>query len=226
MNILVKFPTRGRPDLFFKTLDLYYNLASNKNKLFFLISLDIDDKSMCNAEVNLKLLNYDNLQFIVGNSSSKIDAVNRDMDLLEYDYDIIILASDDMIPQVVGYDDIIRDKMENLYSDTDGILFFNDGYKNDELNTLCILGKKYYQRFNYIYYPGYKSLFADNEFMDVGYLLNKQTYIEQCIIKHEHPDNGFTGMLKDQIHNLNVKYFYHDRDIYQNRKLNNFGLDI
>lgn len=226
MNILVKFPTRGRPDLFFKTLDLYYNLADDKDKLFFLISLDEDDKTMCNAEVNLKLLNYDNLQFIIGHSSSKIDAVNRDMDLLEFDYDIILLASDDMIPQLQGYDNIIRDKMLNLYPDTDGILFFNDGYKKDELNTLCILGKKYYQNFNYIYYPGYKSLFADNEFMDVGYLLKKQSYLEQCIIKHEHPDNGFTGMSKDEIHSLNIKYYHHDRELFESRKFNNFGLDV
>lgn len=226
MKILVKFPTRGRPDLFFKTLDLYYNLADDKNKLFFLVSIDKDDPSMFNADINLKLLNYDNLQFIMGESSSKIDAVNRDMDLLEFDYDIILLASDDMIPQVQGYDSIIRDKMKNLYPDTDGILFFNDGYKNNELNTLCILGKKYYQRFNYIYYSGYKSLFADNEFMDVGYLLNRQTYIDQCIIKHEHPDNGFEGMSKDQIHLLNIKYYHHDRELFEKRKSINFGLEI
>lgn len=226
MNILVKFPTRSRPDLFFKTLDLYYNLAINKDKLFFLISLDHDDKSMSNAEVTMKLMNYENLQFIVGESSSKIDAVNRDMNLLEFDYDIILLASDDMIPQIKGYDKIISDYMSQYYCDTDGILFFNDGYRKNELNTLCILGKKYYQRFNYIYYPGYKSLFADNEFMDVGYLLNRQTYIDECIIKHEHPDNGFAGMIKDDIHLLNYKFYHSDKDLFESRKLINFDLEI
>lgn len=226
MKLLIKFPTRNRPELFFKTLDLYYQMAEDKNNLFFLISLDQDDKTMSNADINIKLMEYENLQFIFGDSLSKIDAVNRDMDLLEFDYDILLLASDDMIPQIKGYDNVIREKMTEFYPDTDGILFFNDGYKKDELNTLCILGKKYYKRFDYIYYPDYKSLFADNEFMEVGYLLQKQTYIDQCIIKHEHPDNGFTGMNKDEIHFLNNKYFHHDRELFLSRKLINFDLDI
>lgn len=226
MKILIKFPTRGRPHLFLKTLNLYYKLANDKQNLFFLISLDEDDVEMSSVIINESLLNYNNLDFFYGKSNNKIHAVNRDMDLLEFDYDIILLASDDMIPQVQGYDEIIRNKMHELYPDTDGILFFDDGYKKDTLNTLCILGKKYYERFGYIYYPGYVSLFADNEFMEVGYLLNKQTYINQCIIKHEHPDNGFSGMSRDNIHLLNNKFFHIDESLFIERQNKNFYLDL
>jgi len=224
MKILVKFPTRGRASLFFKTLDLYYSMAENLNDLFFLISIDTDDHEMNNVNINEKLLTYDNLQFVYGNSKNKIDAVNRDMDLLYFDYDIILLASDDMIPQIKGYDLTIRNKMQDNFPDTDGILFFNDGYRNNELNTLCILGKKYYERFGYIYCPEYNSLFADNEFMQVGYLLNKQIYFDECIIKHEHPDNGFAGMARDNIHVLNHKYYHIDERVFLERKSKNFLL--
>lgn len=222
MKILVKFPTRGRSDLFFKTLDLYYSMALDKENLFFLVSLDEDDPGMSNASINEKLLSYDNLVFVYGKSKNKIHAVNRDLELFEDEFDIILLASDDMIPQILGYDQIIRNKMGEFYPDLDGILFFNDGYRKDELNTLCILGREYYHRFGYIYYPGYVSLFADNEFMQVGYLLNKQTYIDQCIIKHEHPDNGFVGMSRDNIHILNNKYYHIDETLFLDRQKNNF----
>lgn len=224
MKILVKFPTRGRSDLFFKTLDLYYSMALDKENLFFLVSLDEDDPDMSSFDVNEKLLSYENLMFIYGKSKNKIHAVNRDLELFEDRFDIILLASDDMIPQVQGYDEIIRDKMKELYPDTDGILFFNDGFKKNVLNTLCILGEKYYKRFGYIYYPGYVSLWADNEFMEVGYLLKKQTYIDHCIIKHEHPDHGFTAIPRDNIHVLNNKFYDVDKNLFEERKSKNFDL--
>jgi hypothetical protein len=90
---------------------------------------------------------------VVGRSCGKIGAINRDMDLAP-PFDILLLASDDMIPIVKGYDRIIRD---NMPLDTDRVLHFNDGHRTDSLNTLCILGKKYYDRFGYIYYPEYKT---------------------------------------------------------------------
>lgn len=222
MNLLIKFPTRGRPDLFFSTLDLYYDKAFFIDKITVLVSFDDDDLLMNNDYVKNKLSAYENLIYFCSNGESKIEAVNRDMDKIG-NYDIILLASDDMIPQVEGYDEIIRDNMLKYYPDLDGILFFNDGYRGNQLNTLCILGRKYYERFNYIYYPEYKSLFADNEFMDVGNLLNKQTYIDEVIIKHEHPENG-VFMIKDNIHEMNDKNFNFDKELFLSRKQSGFGL--
>ena len=152
MKLLIKFPTRGRKDKFFTTLNKYVENITEK-KTSFLVSLDSDDNSMNNPEVLDKLSKYQNLKFTLGDSKSKIDAVNRDINPND-NWDIILLASDDMIPQVKGFDKLIVDLMVKNYPDTDGILFFNDGFKKNELNTLCILGKKYYNRFGYIYYPG------------------------------------------------------------------------
>jgi hypothetical protein len=112
--------------------------------------------------------------------------------------------------------------MKENYPDTDGVLWFNDGHQGNKLNTLCILGKKYYKRFNYIYQPEYKSLWADNEFTDVANLLEKQTYFSEVIIKHEHPDIGIGD--RDDIHLNNSKNNDVDRNLYLNRKLVNFEL--
>ena len=62
----------------------------------FLITLDNDDTSMNTPEVIEKLKNFKNLDFVFGESLNKIDAVNRD--IVDGDWDIILLASDDMIP--------------------------------------------------------------------------------------------------------------------------------
>ena len=158
---------------------------------------------------------------VIGKSDSKIHAVNRDIDKIK-DWDIVLLASDDMIPQVKGYDQIIIQKMKENYPDSDGVLWFNDGYQGDKLNTLCILGKKYFDRFKYIYFPEYKSTWCDNEFMSVANLLGKQTYFDEIIIKHEHPYWGFGG--QDDIHTKNFKDLNHDMEIFNKRKQINFGL--
>ena len=220
MKILIKFPTRGRRDKFFNVLDVYYQLSENIDNIEFQITIDTDDESMNNYNVLEKLKTYKNLKYVLGFSKNKIDAVNRDITIC--DWDIILIASDDMIPKVKGYDNIIRNYMRELYPDTDGVLWFNDGNQGNRLNTLCILGKKYYERFNYIYHPDYTSLWADNEFMDVANLLNKQTYFNDIIIRHEHPDVGFGQ--RDFVHFDNIKFDYIDKGIYIKRKENNFGL--
>lgn len=221
MRILIKFPTRNRKEKFFSTLEVYYNLLDNIDNVLFVISLDSDDTSMNNTEVLKKLDNYINLKYYLGESKSKIHAVNRDVEKHE-NWDIILLASDDMIPQKKGYDTIIIDKMKNFFPDTDGVLWFNDGFQKDNLNTLCILGKKYYQRFNYIYFPEYKSCFSDNEFMEVANKLEKQKYFEEIIIKHEHPDWGYGK--RDAIHLNNTRDYQYDRNLFLERKLLNFNL--
>jgi hypothetical protein len=222
MKLLIKFPTRGRKDKFFSTLDKYHEYCKNIEDTDFLISLDEDDKEMNTNEVLGRLSNYKNTKVIVGLSKSKIDAVNRDLNNYKEHWDIVLLASDDMVPQIKGYDDIIRHNMMFNYPDTDGILFFNDGFQGNKLNTLCILGKNYYERFNYIYHPDYKSCWSDNEFMVVGNILKRQSYIDQVIIRHEHPDWGYGN--PDHVHQNNVSDWQHDYDVYNKRLINNFYL--
>ena len=56
--------------------------------------------------------------------------------------------------------------------------------------------------------------------MEVANILKKQTYFNEIIIRHEHPDWGFGN--KDQIHNLNSENEKHDRELYEYRKSKNF----
>lgn len=217
-KLLIKFPTRGRMIKFFKVLDLYYSNIEDIENTHFLISCDIEDKSMNNGMVKSKLSKYKNLIVKYSNNKSKIEAINNNLD--DINFDILLLASDDMIPQIFGFDNIIRNKMKEYYSDNDGVLWFNDGYQGNKLNTLCILGKKYYDRFNYIYHPSYKSLWCDNEFQDVSILLNKVQYFDDVIIKHEH--QVWTGEKWDEMQIYNDSFNFVDRNNYYLRKSNNF----
>ena len=217
-KLLIKFPTRGRMIKFFKVLDLYCSNIEDIKNTHFLISCDIEDKSMNNGMVKSKLSKYKNLTVKYSNNKSKIEAINNNLN--DINFDILLLASDDMIPQIFGFDNIIRNKMKEYYPDNDGVLWFNDGYQGNKLNTLCILGKKYYDRFNYIYHPSYKSLWCDNEFQDVSISLNKVQYFDDVIIKHEH--QVWTGEKWDEMQIYNDSFNFVDRNNYYLRKSNNF----
>ena len=220
MNICVKFPSRRRPEKLISTLTTYIENASNIAMMFFVITLDSDDTSVTDELIaKIKAL-HTNIRIDVGVSGNKVKAINRDLSTLP-PFDILLLASDDMIPIVKGYDEIIRGAMQRFYPGTDGVLWFSDGYQKNKLNTLCIMGRKYFHRFGYIYHPDYNNLWCDNEFTDVANRLNKQTYIDRVIIRHEHPDNG-VGVL-DEVYLKNLTGDV-DRLIYERRRRMRFGL--
>lgn len=224
VNILVKFPTRSRPEQFFKQLDNYYSMLSGKTNCQFLVSCDTDDKDMNNSKAIDKLKKYPNLHFYFGNNKTKMEAINADVEKHLY-FDILVLASDDMTPIKQGYDLVIAENMHKHFPDMDGVLHFNDGRVGETLNTICILGKKYYQRFNYIYYPEYISVACDVDFMLTSQLLGKARYIDQVIIRHDHPSvKG--GFKKDALFFRNEckEYLMHDKKVLQTRKAQNFGL--
>ena len=218
MHILIKFPSRGRPEKLRSTFLKYVQMAEDTSKISFIVSLDEDDTTRTRTQsIVLKLFHKDT-QVFAGPSCGKIAAVNRDLDPLP-NFDILLLASDDMIPEK-GYDRIIREKMMKHYPDTDGVLFFNDGYRGPNLNTLCILGRKYYERFGYIYHPSYKSLWCDNEFTEVAYKLGKQTYFPEIIIRHEHP--FWTKEDMDKVYVENQEWDSQDKQNYMNRSILGF----
>ena len=224
MKILIKFPTRQRPEKFFNALDKYISEAENISNIGFLITLDKDDITMNNEQVIAQLDYYKEkvkLVYIFGESKSKIQAVNADVNRVS-SWDILILASDDMIPIVKGYDTIIRNDMNDHFRDSDGILWYNDGGQ-DRINTLCILGKKYYERFNYIYHPDYISFYCDNEFTTVSQILNKCYRSDKVIIEHQHP--AWEKAEQDLLYLKNEQYMYIDSQTYIKRIEKNFDLD-
>lgn len=218
LKILVKFPTRGRPDKFFNVLDTYREKAKKPENIWFIVSCDSDDQAMLSCKGQLEKI--PNLICFFNDNSSKIQAINADIST--FLFDILLLAADDMIPKEAGYDSIIREKMSCYFPDLDGVLWFNDGYKYQKLNTLPIMGKRYYDRFKYIYYPQYQTMFADAEFTEVAILLGKIIYFDQVIIEHQHPDYGFCDI--DHVYRKNMRDRLSDKQLYEKRKKQRFGI--
>ena len=225
-KILFKLPSRTRPKRVFEVLDETLKNLSDKENYEFLLTLDGDDQSMNNYNVIEKLNSYKNMNYVFGSSNSKIEAVNRDMDTFNKDWDILVLLSDDMIPVKEGFDNIIREKYDEFFPDLDGVTWFSDGFQKNRINTLCILGKKYYERFNYIYHPSYKSLYCDNEFTIVANKLGKQKYFDMVIIEHRHFSIGNNRERYDALYRRNDSLMSTDHINYNKREKNNFDLNV
>ena len=220
-KILIQFPTRERPEKFITYLDRYIEYLSNKEDYQINVSCDILDLTMNTTRMRDLLRSMPNIKLIYSNNKSKIEAVNAGVTLLKWD--ILIHASDDMWPMIKGYDNIIRDLFKKHFPDGDGVLHFNDGFQGEKLNTLSIMDRKFYDRLGHIYNPVYKSLYADNEFDEISRMLNKRVYIDQVIIKHEHPGN-MNEIESDDLHKHNHTFLEGDKAIYIERKAKGYGL--
>jgi hypothetical protein len=220
MRILLKCPTRSRPARVLKTLGTYVRLAARPDLLGVAVSCDVDDPTMADtAELQKVLAPCAWSRVFYGHNTSKIQACNANMSEVDWDWDIVVLVSDDMVPQARGYDDVIRTQMTNRFPDRNGILWFNDGYQGQNLNTLCIYGRVFYDQRGHIYDPAYKSLFCDTELTDHcrGHLADRCLYIPSCIIRHEHPGTGFSQYM-DALYDRNQTYWNEDMYTYIRRK--------
>lgn len=217
-RILVKFPSRGRPEKFFRTLARWKDFATGETKPHFLITLDEDDPTMNSPVVreNFKRFHPD-CEVVYGKSGSKIAAVNRDMTGREGTFDIVVIASDDMLPIVKGYDERIASDMARFFPDFEGALHYYDGYSGDDhLCTLTIMGHRLYERFGYLYYPEYKSFFCDNEYTEQVKAWGVWKYIPDVIIDHNHPHR--VRETADETYRNNDLYWRHDEELWKVRQ--------
>lgn len=206
MNILVKLPSRERPDRL-KTSVL---AMKERQKHFCAYHFALDDDDDSNDRVWIASQGTT----ASGPRVNKVEAINRGLDCYG-PWDILVLASDDMVCQVKEWDEIIRDDMRAHFPDTDGCLWYPDGHQ-DRLCTLPVMGRKYYERFGYIYHPSYKSLWCDNEQHDVAQAAGKLWRSDQVLFKHMHPAWGTAKT--DALYRTNEALDHVDRTNYHARK--------
>ena len=231
MNILVKWPTRQRPGLFLAALALWRRLTSGRHPVRYLVSTDADDATMQAPAVREALAGWPDVTVAVGPAGrTKIQACNADLPApsagpadvaarLGFQPDVLVLASDDMLPQQAGWDDLVAAQMDTWFPALDGALHFNDGYLGqDRLITLSIQGWNLFRRFGYLYHPAYRSFFCDNEFTDVVRRLDQYHYDPRVLIRHAH-----IGRRPDPLYQRNAGDWAADQATYEQRRAAGFG---
>jgi len=233
LKIVFKYTTRSRRSNFLRGIDSIINNLSDKVNYHIFTTIDTDDDKMRPLPEIIG-----NHTYIAGVSKSKVDAINRDMDYINsnYDWDMLINMSDDVCFVKKGFDNIIREEFllhqlernfdEHLSNDeislntNDLVLHFPDGNRSDLL-TVSIIGRDYYNRDNYIYNPEYKSLFCDNEAMEVAKMRGCYKFIDKVIFNHLHP--AYNKGIFDAQYQHTESFSNEDRLTYERRKANGFN---
>ena len=220
IDLLIKYPTRARPDQFKRILTEYVNKLSGKYKVKFVISMDLNDESCNNNPMRYFLEDMKSrvdLEYHYGDSQNKIHACNRNIPA--DGWKVCVLVSDDMTPRVHGFDQTIMNDMNNHFPDLDGALNYNcGGHAYPKVMVLSVIGNPYYKRFNYIYHPEYTSLFCDEEQTVVARSLNKIVDINNKIITHDWND------IKDDLRQHTEKFYNSDKQVFESRKQRGFPL--
>ena len=141
--------------------------------------------------------------------------------MFEKNFDILILIADDMIPILKNYDELICDIFEKSENKLDSTIHFNTPRWGNLLDVWCIMGKKYYDRFGYIYHPSYKTIAADNEYTEVAEMLGKKIFSEICPFEHRND-----LQIGDDTEVRNWKFNNEDGTNFYERKQNNFDLNF
>lgn len=214
----MKVTSRERFPQLLETVSQYVSLANNPADMVWLFSFDEDDiepiTTFRQIVLLIKATGAGSVSLAVkGPRLGKIGAINRDIEKITAPWDILVNISDDQKPIVRGYDDIIRRAMP---PSLDASLWFYDGYQ-DRINTQEIVGRRYYERFNYIYHPSYKSFCCDNEATLVAKALGKQKRIRKSIIRHDHPQWN-PKLATDALYLHNKTFWKEDLENFNKRR--------
>lgn len=207
-------PSRQRPDKSWTTTRHWLESAGS-NDVELIVSLDEDDPTLSRYEE----LYYDGsgAKIIIANNISAISAINRAARYAKGN--ILIVLSDDF-----DCPDNWAIKIQKAASGLhDFVIKIDDGIQ-DWIVTMPIIDRAYYNRFGYIYFPGYKHMFCDTEFTHIADGLGRIHRRHDLFFPHNHYCIG--KGIKDEINIRADKTWNQGKNLYLNRAKEGFGLGI
>jgi len=214
MKILYKLTSRSRPLRLFRVINNIKSLSTTEDYLIW-CTLDADDNT--SLDIAHQLDKIEKVKYHYGRSKNKVDAINRDMDLIP-EWDILVNVSDDQLFLVKGFDEIIINAVKGTGGDC--FIHFPDENAKHHLATMSIMDKRYYNRDNYIYHPSYISLWCDHEAMEVAKRRGRYFYVPNLIFDHLHPVYK-KGPWDEQYYRTEA-YYQQDQKNYKLRLATNF----
>lgn len=219
MKISIIHPTRGRKQMAFETATKWVDRCDNKTNVEYLFSVDTTDLDYWGGD-DFKQLFWSR-GYLLGcwkalrnDNKSAIEAINNAAKVATGD--LIVVVSDDFdCPE--HWDTLLLNALKGR---EDFLVKTQDGIQKT-LITLPIMDRKYYERFCYVYEPGYYHMFSDQEMTAVGHMLGKVIDLP-LVFPHNHYSVG--GMKKDAINAKNDATWIQGQNYFDERLKSNFGL--
>ncbi len=210
-RFIILLYTEGPPEQLFKTLDAYYQMLSNEVPYHILVSCRANDLSMSCAETKKQAEQYPNLTLRFTDCTSKPEAYNQALEGFGKKFDFVLVADDTLIPALPQFDKAILQEMQKNFADYDGVLHFLLDKKR-AVNAAPIVGRKYYERFGYLFQPLYQTSMYDKEFTCVSRILSKEMMVKQTIFTYRDENNRGQIQKEDEV-------------LFNERRKSTFALD-
>ena len=136
---------------------------------------------------------------------------------------VILNVADDFLPPV-GWDQSLLNLEPKGWEDGEYVVKTEDGYVHD-IFVLSILTRKRYERFGYLFYPKYRSLFSDTEFGDVARRDGVVLEAYHLLFEHLHPDCGKRPRDEADLIHASKERWNSGQMLYLFRKARDFPLD-
>jgi hypothetical protein len=216
-RILVKYPTRARPELFFSTLAKYMDSAIYEHR--YVVTLDADDRTMTAPAVMDRLRSIQGVELTVTLPKGKIAAINAGIP--GEGWDILVLASDDHIPVTHGWDKVVMDDFNDTAPSGEPRMLWYKDIRNPGICFMPVMNRAAYAMTGYIYHPDYISLWCDNEQTDVMTANGVMLKVDRELWRNESPDWG-GNIKRDRLYMTNNRLFARDKATYLRRKAAGF----
>ena len=173
-------PSRGRPIPALEAMALWLGQASKLYPIEYILSLDHDDAYLYLDTIKQAIGRVD-FRVVIHQNRSLVDAVNRGAE--QAGGDVLVFVSDDF--ECPDYWDQKILEAANGRRDP-WCLFVRDGYRTDGLQCMSIMSRAYYEQDHYMYYPEYKSMYADNDYTEHAMLRGQVIHAEHLLFRHNH----------------------------------------
>jgi len=217
MKLLIKYPCRSRFNMLKKNLkQLNNNIINSETKI--LLSIDKDDNSIYDNDKLIEIKPYiNNVKVMLSNSFNKINALNRDLDSLHWDYVLFVTDYIEIIKK--GFDDWILKQLENSKNYPAEKTALKIGSKNNngiEKNYVYVVPYSFYCENKYVFNP---VLMGNFHYELLEYEIKKEyqlitdSIIENAIHKYVHPKWGYYE--KDELNMKSLSYWKNDLKVFK-----------
>jgi len=225
-RLVIKFPAKGTPDTFKGALSQYLTYLSGRHEVHFIITIDESNEGLNNDSVRQWLETRSrnaHMEWHYKPLSSTVEACNHNLSDIEGD--VLLLASEETVPVVMGYDEYIFQVFSRSFPDFSGSVKFRDGLhtKEEASGVVPVIGIPFYKKFGYIFHPEYKEYFYDYEQTLVYKSLNKLVLCDQGITRYSsqscRPDKSGEAISGNSIYKKDLITF-------KERMKNNFDIHL
>jgi hypothetical protein len=216
MGFSIIHPTRSRPEKSFEAMKSWKENSTMDCE--WIVSIDHTDPMFgkyINIYSDLTLTDERWLiKLVLNYTNSSVCAINKAS--LEAEKNILMVVSDDT-GSIAQWDQALYGAVSGK---NDWILKTQDGIQSWIL-TFPILDRSYYNRFGYIYYPGYQHLFCDTELTCVADITGRKI-TSNLLFPHNHYSIGKSVL--DSVYSKNDRTNEQGEKLFLERYARNFDL--